>query len=151
LARRVVTLVPEYLARSGSLFLFIGPSTPCSTCRYRGVCVDNLVEGRVYEVLQVIPKKRFRCPLHGADVVPVEATTPLLEAALPERMARIGAIVKFSPPQGCGVDCPSIDLCHPPGLRAGDKVRIVEVLKEKKVECPRGERMVLCRLEVQEV
>jgi len=150
LARRVVTLVPEYLAQSGSRFLFIGPSTPCSACRYRGVCVDNLIEGRVYEVIQVIPKKRFHCPLHGGDVLPVEATMPSVEAALGERLARVGAIVKFSPPQGCSLDCPSIDLCRPPGLRAGDKVRVVEVLKEK-VKCPRGERVVLCRLEVQEV
>jgi len=149
LGRTVVTLVPEGQARAGYRFLFTGPSESCSKCRLRSVCVDNLMEGRVYEVVSAIPKKRFPCALHGSDVVPVEVHIPTLELAIPKRKAVVGALLRFKTPS-CYEDCESGDLCSPPGLRNGDRIRVVEVLP-KSVECPRGEDLAACLVEIQGV
>ncbi len=147
MGRRVITLVPEGQAEAGYRFLFAGSSEACSKCKLGSVCVENLIEGRVYEVISAIPKKKFPCALHGVDVVPVEVHIPPVEVAIPKRQAVVGALLRFRPPS-CSGECESGDLCSPPGLKPGDRIKIVKVLS-KRVECPQGEDLAACLVEIQ--
>ena len=147
MGRRVVTLIPEGQAKTGYRFLFTGPAEACRRCRLRSVCVENLTEGRVYEVMSAIPKKKFPCDLHGGEVVPVEVHIPPIEVAIPKRQAVVGAVLKFRPPS-CPSECETRDLCEPPGLKAGDRIKIVEVLP-RDLRCPKGEDLAACLVEIQ--
>jgi len=141
---KLVTLVPEGLAKPGSRFLLAGTSDECTSCRLRRVCVDNVEEGRVYEVLST-RQGRFSCPL-GGELIPCDVELAKLEVAMPAEDSIEGVIVEYSPIECDKITCPNYLNCSPNGLHAGDRVRILEVLRG--LRCEAGRSLSLCRVEL---
>jgi len=119
------TLVPTAIAVEGSAFLFKGPTETCQKCNLRAACVEGLEPGRVYSVLEVEPKKKFKCKL-GVEMTLVSIERAHLIVALPSKKAVIGATIYYQKPKRCNnVLCPYYKECNPDGVYEGDRIRIL--------------------------
>ncbi len=118
-----MSLVPSSLAKRGFKFVFEGIAGPCKGCRLRSACVDGLEVGRVYEVAELNPKKRFSCPLHGEVVLATLRKAHIL-VALPSGLIE-GATTQYKGVECDDLACRNYQYCRPDGLLPGDKIRIV--------------------------
>ena len=64
------TLVPEYMARKGERFVYLGPSEPCRHCGVKNICLSQMEEGAEYRVEDVL-EERYECALSEGEVVGV--------------------------------------------------------------------------------
>lgn len=141
---RRITLLNEKFARIGYRFVFEGAAQACSECRYYKVCIQNLEQGRVYEVKEV-RDRRLECKAYGITVVPVVVVEPDIEALIDKRIAIEGAIITFNYPNCNELNCPNYKKCFPKGLKNGDKVRILEV-RNTTERFPCGQSLVHVKL-----
>lgn len=143
----MITLIGEKLARKGVRFLYCGPAEECENCRFRSTCIKPLEEGRMY-IIRDVKDRDQRCPVHeGEKVVVVDAERASIETLIDSRKAFEGSIISFEAPD-CSRECRMYDLCHPEGLREGDRCRIVKNLGKPDKKCPEGHelRRVLLQL-----
>ncbi|MGC9019790.1 MAG: UPF0179 family protein [Candidatus Methanodesulfokora sp.] len=135
-----IILVPSYLAHQDESFIFISSASECNKCKHRPACVEGLMPGRVYRIIEV-REKTFECSVHG-EVKPVKITMSDLRAALPEKIAIEGALVNFPSIKCNDMRKRMYDLCNPPGIKPGDRVLIKKI--EGVLGEYEGERLVLC-------
>ncbi len=132
------TLVPTVIASKGKAFLFKGPAEVCHRCNWRAACVEGLEPGRVYDIVEVEPRKKFNCKL-GVEMTLVTIERAHLIVALPSKKAVIGATIYYQRPRKCDrILCPYYDKCNPDGIYEGDRIRIlreVGKIEENKVDC----------------
>jgi uncharacterized protein (UPF0179 family) len=132
-----ITLIGTKLATIGMEFTFNGPTPECETCKLRNTCI-NLEPQRRYRVLGVRGELVHECPIHEAGVRAVEVAESPIIAAFDARKAFPGSKIVFEPVKCDQADCSMYEICHPAGLREGEKYTIVEVVGEAPEECPRG-------------
>jgi len=133
--RKIITLVSKGRGKVGYKFLYQSPSPSCEGCERYLVCIKNLEEGRVYQIVN-IRRKSFPCRINEEGVVVVEVVEGEVPAAIPKKLAIEGAVIPFSE-MGCGeLFCEGYNLCKPTGLKAGDHCKIVEV--KGRVKCPQN-------------
>jgi uncharacterized protein (UPF0179 family) len=138
----LVTLVGEKLAKPGKELVFCGMIKECKTCKLKSACL-NLEEGRRYKIRNV-RDSRHDCSIHEGGVRAVEIEKIPTSAAVGQRDAIEGAIVKFVPLNCKNLDCQFHKICHPLGLKDGMKGKIVGVAGQ--VECPRGHELITVKL-----
>ena len=129
----IVTLVGKGLARVGAKFVHGRAAETCRKCNLYRVCIGNLEEGRVYEVVNVRDKKHY-CQLVKDYVYVVDVKEADIEANIKSSMAIEGAIITFKP-----IECNGCELsrfCNPVGLKDGDKCKILKIIE--KVSCPKN-------------
>lgn len=137
--RKLITLVPSYLARQGYEFVFEGNAGPaCEKCRVREVCLTNLEVGVRYSV------KQLKSAEHYCGLVDAKATVVEVERARPrltiEKQKYIpSASIKYSPIPCNWKFCPNYIYCVDNGVPEGSKVRLER--EEGDVDCPRGFRL----------
>jgi hypothetical protein len=122
-----ITLIGAQLSREGLEFIFEKGTPECEKCKLKNTCLD-LEEGRRYIITGIRSDKLQECFIHegGAMVVEVEKAPTI--ALIDSRNAVEGATIKYKAPS-CDTEDPEIyDLCHPAGLKEGDKCTITEVL-----------------------
>ena len=129
-----ITLVGERQAVEGHEFVYRGPQPECRTCRVKAACLNQEL-GRRYRIVHVRDVSH-PCLLNEehARVVEVEPAPP--PCSLPLRAAVEGAIVGYEPLVCANGRCPNYRLCHPTGIEAGTRLRILEVGGE--LTCPIG-------------
>ncbi len=132
-----ITLIGIKLATVGMEFTFNGPTPECDTCKLRNTCI-NLEPNRRYRVLGVKGELIHECPIHEAGVRAVEVTESPIIAAFDARKAFPGSKVVFEPVKCDNRDCSMYEICHPVGLKEGERYTVVEVVGESPEECPRG-------------
>jgi uncharacterized protein (UPF0179 family) len=132
-----ITLIGTKLATIGMEFTFNGPTPECETCKLRNTCI-NLEPQRRYRVLGVRGELVHECPIHEAGVRAVEVAESPIIAAFDARKAFPGSKIVFEPVKCDQADCSMYEICHPAGLREGEKYTIVDVVGEAPEECPRG-------------
>ncbi len=132
-----ITLIGIKLATVGMEFTFNGPTPECDTCKLRNTCI-NLEPNRRYRVLGVRGELVHECPIHEAGVRAVEVTESPIIAAFDARKAFPGSKVVFEPVKCDSKDCTMYEICHPIGLKEGERYTVVEVVGEAPEECPRG-------------
>lgn len=144
----VVTLVPKSLTKRGSNFLFSGTSESCGSCQLRRVCVENVQEGRLYEVLSAKKRKVFACPEYG-ELMACEVKMADVSVNLPAESAIEGITLQYSPARCEEVTCPNYESCLPLGLMTGDTISLIRV-KRGTVKCQIGLKLRVCdvRLEL---
>jgi uncharacterized protein (UPF0179 family) len=140
-----ITLIGVKLATIGMEFIFHGPTMECDTCKLRNTCM-NLEPGRRYRVLGLRGELVHECPIHEAGVRAVEITESPIIAAMDSRKAFAGSKIVFEPIECDDPECRMFDICHPAGLREGDRCTIVEVVGESPEECVRGNVLKLVEL-----
>ncbi|MFB3764936.1 MAG: UPF0179 family protein [Methanotrichaceae archaeon] len=132
-----ITLIGIKLATVGMEFTFNGPTPECDTCKLRNTCI-NLEPNRRYRVLGVRGELIHECPIHEAGVRAVEVTESPIIAAFDARKAFPGSKVVFEPVKCDNKECTMYEICHPLGLKEGERYTVVEVVGESPEECPRG-------------
>ncbi len=132
-----ITLIGIKLATIGMEFTFNGPTPECETCKLRNTCI-NLEPNRRYRVLGVRGELVHECPIHEAGVQAVEVAESPIIAAFDARKAFPGSKIVFEPVRCDRTECSMYEICHPAGLKEGERYTIVEVVGEAPEECPRG-------------
>jgi uncharacterized protein (UPF0179 family) len=132
-----ITLIGTKLATIGLEFTFNGPTPECESCKLRNTCI-NLEPERRYRVLGIRGDLIHECPIHEAGVRAVEVAESPIIAAIDARKAFPGSKIVFEPTRCDHADCSMYEICHPAGLREGERCTIVEVVGEAPEECPRG-------------
>lgn len=110
-------------AKVGFKFLHEGETPKCKNCKLRKTCIENLELSRMYEVKEV-RKIKHHCPICG-EVSVVVVREPEFEVKIDSRRAIEGLTFTLD------------EKSHYPGLKRGDKLRILRVLSEE-----RGKRRV---------
>ena len=139
-------LAPSSLAKESFAFVFMGVSSQCRNCRLRPACVDGLDIGRVYEISEVFPKKRFNCPLHG-EMVLVTLRRPALRVVLQSGLIE-GTTITYKPISCDEVGCPYEALCKPEGILPGDKLRIIREVGRLPGSCVKASGMRIYEVEI---
>jgi uncharacterized protein (UPF0179 family) len=132
-----ITLIGTKLATIGMEFTFNGPTPECDTCKLRNTCI-NLEPNHRYRVLSVRGELVHECPIHEAGVRAVEVAESPIIAAFDARKAFPGSKIVFEPIKCDETGCSMYEICHPAGLKAGERYTVVEVVGEAPEECPRG-------------
>jgi uncharacterized protein (UPF0179 family) len=132
-----ITLIGTKLATIGMEFTFNGPTPECESCKLRNTCI-NLEPARRYRVLGTRGELIHECPIHEAGVRAVEVAESPIIAAFDARKAFPGSKIVFEAMRCDEVECSMFEMCHPAGLKDGERCTIVEVVGEAPEECPRG-------------
>jgi len=140
-----ITLIGIKLATIGMEFTFNGPTPECEACKLRNTCM-NLEPERRYRVLGIRGELVHDCPIHESGVRAVEVTESPIISALDARKAFPGSKIVFEPVDCEESDCRMYEICHPSGLKSGEKYTIVEVVGESPEDCPRGNVLKLVEL-----
>ena len=78
------------------------------------------------------------CPIHEAGVRAVEVAESPIIAAFDARKAFPGSKIVFESMKCDDSNCSMYDMCHPVGLKDGERCTIVEIVGEAPEDCPRG-------------
>lgn len=143
-AETVVTLLGVKLARIGEEFVFIGGTSECEACKLKNTCL-NLEAGRKYRVVNRREGIQHECAVHDSGVCPVEVVEAPIIAAIDARRAFAGSKISYEPVK-CEKTCRLHDLCHPEGVKAGEKYTISNVLGEAPEPCRFGYALKLVEL-----
>lgn len=135
----IITLLGCKQSRKGFKFIFNGSSNLCPQCERRKVCLENLEEGRVYEVIEV-HKNKFPCAVHYGEVYVVKVVESDIEAAVSVKMAIEGSVITYNSQDCSDYECSNFHLCVPKGLVKGDKCKIMEV--KESLKCPLNRSLV---------
>lgn len=140
-----VTLIGNKLADIGMEFIFYGRSSDCEECKLTNSCL-NLEEGRRYKVLGLRNGIKQNCKIHESDVVAVEVAETPTTASIESRRAFNGSKIFYDDIDCDEYGCEFYDLCHPSGLKNGDKCTILKVIGDMPGECSRGFSLKLAEL-----
>ncbi len=143
-AETIVTLIGVKLARIGEEFMFIGSTNECDACKLKNSCL-NLETGRKYRVTSKREGIQHECAVHDTGVCPVEVVEAPVIAAIEARRAFAGSKIGIEPMK-CDRNCRLYDLCHPEGLKPGDKYTISNVIGEAPEPCSQGFNLKLVEL-----
>ena len=139
---RSTTLIGVKLAKVGEEFIFLGAARECEDCKLRSTCM-NLEEGRRYRIEEVKEDVRHDCPLHDGGVCVIRVVEPPITVAIEARKAFEGSKIVFEPPECDKNECEQYELCHPPGLKRGDKCTILRTLGNLPDACTKGHLLKL--------
>lgn len=143
---KIVALLGVRMAQPGLMFIHMGPSEECKSCKLYTACMGNLETGRRYMVVEV-KEKQHNCKIHEGGVRVVKLIEPEIPAVIPANLASKGVIIRFSPPK-CAHGCKLREFCFPEGLREGDRVRVVEVVGKPPGECVLGRSVRMVKLKL---
>lgn len=137
-----VTLVGERQAVVGQQFVYRGPQPECRECKVKTVCLNQEIGAR-YRIVAV-RDVTHPCLLNEerARAVEVELAPP--EASVPLRRAVEGAVIAYEPLVCANAACPNYRLCHPVGIDAGQRIKILATGPE--LTCPLGYAIAPARL-----
>ncbi len=146
-AETSITLVGARLAKPGLELIFRGPTTECDNCKLKNTCM-NLDVGRRYKIVKIIKETLHDCPIHDSGVVAVEVAMAPVKAAIESRIAFPKSQIAFEPPRCDHVDCSMYDMCHPVGIRWGDRCTITKDLGDVHEKCEIGKHLKVVELKL---
>jgi uncharacterized protein (UPF0179 family) len=126
---QIVTLIGAKLANVGDEFIFLGVSRKCEECKLKKACT-NLEVGRRYRIEHVRDEIKHDCSIHEAGVRVIEVIEPEIRVAIDAKYAFKGSKIVFEPVDCEITDYDLFDLCHPLGLKEGDKCTIIDVIDD---------------------
>lgn len=139
----IITLVPEYLAKSGSEFEFVSPLKECGTCNLRNVCY-NLKTNHQYRVIKS-REKEHKCLIHPNNrVITVEVEELDRSIMIPKRYAKEGAIVAYKRVDCQNISCEFSSICIFNTVPNESKVKISKI---KGGKCPLNYGLVEAEIE----
>ncbi|MCC6013730.1 MAG: UPF0179 family protein [Candidatus Verstraetearchaeota archaeon] len=125
--REIITLLGN--AKKGMEFIAINPPEICKSCKLFSICLERLVPGRKYKVIEVRDKQHY-CQLSNEKINVVKVVELPIEIALRKQIAIEGAIIKYSWIECNEFKCKLRGLCKPLGLNIGDRIKIIKILED---------------------
>ncbi|MHA1114888.1 MAG: UPF0179 family protein [Candidatus Heimdallarchaeum aukensis] len=145
-----ITLIPKNVANLGYVFSHVGELPECAQCKLRSVCIDALVKGKNYKVVE-IKKKEHVCLIDETKMVvcKVEEINPVIIIKKEKNLPVMEGLTLTIEPIECDeIFCENYEKCIR-DLEQG--FRKVKIKKEfKKVDCPLGYDLVEVEVEKQE-
>ena len=133
----IVTLIGTKLAKVGNEFIFKGAVKECEACKFNKTCLALNI-GSKYRITSLRNGGKLECTVHDSGVCAVEVVEEPILVGLESRKAIKGSKVVYEP-QACNLsDCANFIICHPSGIRRGDKFTIVDVIGEISEPCEKG-------------
>ena len=132
-----ITLIGSRLAKEGVKFTFMGETAECAKCNLKSTCM-NLEKGRIYEITNVRNTTLRDCAIHDGGVITVDVIPAPVITSMDSRKAVEGANVRYESQSCDEIECDMYDLCHPKGVKKGDKCTIVQVIGNMDNECALG-------------
>lgn len=127
--KEVVTMVGETQASKGFRFVAASPPEVCRRCKLFSVCMERLVPGRVYEVVEVRDKQHY-CELYEGKVRVAKVVEAPMELLVKAQFAVEGATISFVYDECRESGCTLRSYCMPKGVERGKKVKIIKVLED---------------------
>ncbi|UGV39764.1 UPF0179 family protein [Methanococcoides orientis] len=129
-----ITLIGTRLAKEGEEFFFEGEAPECEQCKLKNTCM-GLEKGRKYRIVKVRNQTTHECFVHDTGALVVDVIKAPIIAAIDSKKAIKGATIRYQVPNCDGeLDSETYDLCHPKGLRNGDKCTINKVMENVDIE-----------------
>ncbi|WP_445474516.1 UPF0179 family protein [Methanococcoides methylutens] len=129
-----ITLIGTKLAKVGEEFFFEGETPECEHCKLKNTCMD-LEKGRKYRIVKVRNQTTHECFVHDKGALVVDVIKAPIIAAIDSKKAIKGATIRYQVPDcDADLDAETYDLCHPKGLRNGDKCTINKVMESVDIE-----------------
>ncbi|MFQ5887173.1 MAG: UPF0179 family protein [Candidatus Hydrothermarchaeales archaeon] len=140
--KKIITLIDPEHAKIGYQFIHYGTAEECEDCDFKMVCIDNLEEGRKYEVTG-LKELEHECELYGkVHVVEVKESDHLV--AVNPKYAFIGSSIHFAPVECINVFCQNSKFCNPEGIKENDTCEIIDTLT--KIECEKGHDLQIIKV-----
>ncbi|HJH29991.1 MAG TPA: UPF0179 family protein [Methanosarcinaceae archaeon] len=133
----IITLVGSRLANEGMSFTFIGETPDCDKCNLKSTCM-NLEKGRIYTITNVRNATVHDCVVHDGGVIAVDVIIAPVTCSMDSRKAVEGAKTQYESPVCDEIECGMYDMCHPKGVKKGDKYTIAQVIGNMDEECILG-------------
>ena len=133
----IITLVGSRLANEGMTFTFVGEAPDCGKCNLKSTCM-NLEKGRIYTITNVRSTTIHDCVVHDGGVIAVDVNIAPVTCSMDPRKAVEGAKTRYDSPVCDEVECGMYDICHPKGVKNGDKCTIVKVIGNLDEDCILG-------------
>ena len=140
-----ITLIGSRLAKEGLEFIFNGEMPECKKCRLKNTCL-SLEPGRRYRVEKIRNNEIHECFLHDNGVMAIDVSRVPILATVESRKAIEGARIMYESPKCNQRDCKEYEVCHPEGLVAGDRCKIVDVVESLDSLCEAGYSLKKVRL-----
>lgn len=121
-----ITLIGTKLAKVGNQFIFRGAAKDCEACKLNKTCL-NLNIGSKYRISGVRNTGKLECFVHDSGVVAVEVMEAPVKMSLESRKAIKGSKVMYEPLSCTIRSCENYALCHPSGIKKGEKFTVIEV------------------------
>jgi uncharacterized protein (UPF0179 family) len=132
----LVTLVGEQLAKKDNDFIYMGSLSECKDCKLKNVCF-NLEEGCRYKITN-IRDVRHDCKIHEGGVRIVEVEKTPLPATVESKKAIEGETITMGP-NCANIGCEFYNLCVPPGVKSGMKLKISKIKGD--IKCPEEKKL----------
>ncbi|MEM0127592.1 MAG: UPF0179 family protein [Thermoplasmatales archaeon] len=130
----IITLVPDSMTNSGTIFQYLGPAPECNVCNLKNVC-HNLKPGEYYKVLKSRGKEH-KCYIHEDNrVFTVEVDEADRTLMIPKTIAKEGAKVTYRKPDCDDIECSLAPICILSFAKDRSKINVEKVLSRK---CPKG-------------
>lgn len=144
---KIITLIGVKLAKKNRTFLFLGANPECEKCdpALKSVCLDNLEQGLIYEIIEV-RNIHHPCVVHENGVQVVEVQRVPIQAALDAKQIYEGATISYRFTDCDDLSCPNYKYCKPLGIIREGKYKITQILGNLPVLCRRGKSLKLVKL-----
>lgn len=143
-----ITLIGSRLAQEGLTFTFMGETPECDKCNLKSTCM-NLEKGRIYEITNVRNTTVHDCAIHDSGVITVDVVVAPVTSSMDSRKAVEGSKIRYEFPSCDEVECDMYDVCHPKGVKKGDKYTIAQVIGNMDEECILGYSLKKVELAIQ--
>jgi len=140
MVKEASTLLSITVAKVGYEFIFY-KNDKCFECKFRSICMNRIVDGRVYRVKKVInTMDNIFCPLTDSKMVLVKVELADLETTIVENLPLAEKIIIKRSQIDCKlVECKYKEICFPKGLYSGDKIKIIKI--NQPIRCPLNFRL----------
>src|SRR5659263_279587 len=122
----IITLIGTRLAKVGNEFIFRGAAKECEPCKFNKTCL-GLNQGSKYKIVNLRNSSKLECFIHDSGVIAVEVIESPIRVAIESRKAIKGSKIAYEQLNCNYPDCDNFALCHPSGIKAGEKFIIIDV------------------------
>lgn len=130
----MITLIGKHLAKEGNSFIFYGPADECKSCRYKSSCINSLIEGHKYKIIEVRDVEQ-KCPLHDDEKVNVVVVEEADSVVYTDSKVFEGSKFTYKYLNCSNEDCDFREFCFPESIKNNDKCVFVKDLGSFD-ECP---------------
>ena len=144
----IITLIGTRLAKVGNEFIFKGAAKECEPCKFNKTCL-GLNQGSKYRIVNLRNSARLECFVHDSGVCAVEVIEAPIRIAIESRKAIKGSKIAYEQLSCNYPDCDNFVLCHPAGIKAGDKFSIIEVEDDLEEPCNKNYQLKVVEIKRQ--
>jgi len=144
----IITLIGTRLAKVGNEFIFRGAAKECEPCKFNKTCL-GLNQGSKYKIVDLRNSARLECFVHDSGVCAVEVIEAPIMMAIESRKAIKGSKIAYEQLPCNYPNCDNFVLCHPSGIKAGEKFNIIDVQGDIEEPCNKNYQLKIVEIKRQ--